>query len=159
VSATPLSITAQLWGEHTSLVRQYSPTRNSFHSIAILPRQFEADLSGFEPICKLLSQACLVDDLRETYTNGCENILKLVDESDKAWIVYVDPKDQSASEACSVVLWISHEGVALAAAICALMKRFVCKGQGISCFEVFDDCDSEHYSICIESRELMKKDA
>jgi len=159
VSATPLSITAQLCGVHTSLVRQYSPARNSFHSIAILPQQFEADLSGFEPICKLLSQACLVDELPETYTNGCENILKLVDESDKAWIVDVDPKDQSASATCSVMLWNPYEGVALAAAICALLLCFVCKGQGMSCFGVFDDCDSDHYSICIESRELMKKDA
>jgi len=85
--------------------------------------------------------------------------LKLVDEGDKAWIVYVDPNDQSASAACSVVLWTSHEGVALAAAICAQMLCVVCKGPGMPCFEVFDDCDSDRYSICIESRQLMKKDA
>jgi hypothetical protein len=102
---------------HTSLVRQYFPTRNSFHSIAILPQQSEADLSDFEPICHLLNHACLVKDLRKTYTDGCEDILKLIDEGDKAWIVYIDPNGGSAGATCAIVLWSSYEGVALAAAI------------------------------------------
>jgi len=40
----------------------------------------------------MVSHVCSMDNLRETYTNGCEYILELVDKSNETGIIDIDPK-------------------------------------------------------------------
>lgn len=78
---------------HTNLYQQYSLAPNSFHWIVIPLQQSGADRWGFGPATIHVSthKSPSWCQLFPTYANSGKHILKLVDKSNQAWIIDVDP--------------------------------------------------------------------
>jgi hypothetical protein len=78
----------------TSLVPQCFPAQSSFHSTAILRLRFGADLWGFGPAARRqYGHSCDHGGHcgeGTTYSDCCKDILKLVDEGNKPWVVDIN---------------------------------------------------------------------
>lgn len=80
-----------LLGPLTSPDRRCFPAPNSSHWIVSQRLQSVVDLWDFAPMATMVRLLLVCAILKTTYADGCEDILQLVDQCDKAWIINVDP--------------------------------------------------------------------